>query len=328
MDPVTILVTGVAGFVGFHVASALLDRGEEVLGVDNLNDYYDPKLKAARLARIEGRQGFRFVYADIGRFEALLAAAEPALKRIDRIVHLAAQAGVRYSIDNPQAYVQSNLAGHINMLELARRIDGLKHLVYASSSSVYGGSQRIPFALDDPADQPTSLYAASKRSNELASIAYAGLYKMPQTGLRFFTVYGPMGRPDMAYYRFTEDMFAGKPIQVFGDGSQRRDFTYIDDIVAGVISALDRPSQDPAKLHRLYNLGNDRPNTLSRMIELIEQACNLKAERKILPVQPADVPATWADLTESRRDLGFDPKVPLEEGIPRFVQWYREFAGI
>ena len=221
----TILVTGVAGFIGFHVASALLDRGEEVLGVDNLNDYYSAGLKTARLSMLENRPGFRFVFADIGRIQALEAAVAPAMDEIEGIVHLAAQAGVRYSIDHAQAYLHSNFAGHLNVLELARKLDRLEHLVYASSSSVYGGSHRIPFALDDPVDQPTSLYAASKRSNELASVAYAGLYKIPQTGLRFFTVYGPWGRPDMAYYRFTANIMAGKPIEVFGDGTQRRDFT-------------------------------------------------------------------------------------------------------
>jgi UDP-glucuronate 4-epimerase len=249
------------------------------------------------------------------------------------VVHLAAQAGVRFSIEHAQAYVHSNLAGHLNILELARKLGHLTHLVYASSSSVYGGSQRIPFALDDPVDQPTSLYAASKRSNELASIAYAGLYQIPQTGLRFFTVYGPWGRPDMAYYRFTVAILNGRPIEVFGDGTQRRDFTYIDDIVAGVLAALDRPpptdsKSDAAQPHRLFNLGNDRPNTLNRLIELVEANCGCKAERKILPVQPADVPATWADISASRRDLGYTPKTPLEDGLPRFVDWYRKYANL
>jgi UDP-glucuronate 4-epimerase len=324
----TILVTGAAGFIGFHVANALLDRGETVLGLDNLNQYYDPKLKAGRLALLEQRKGFRFVYGDLGRFQALEAAAYNDMPRIDRIVHLAAQAGVRHSIDHPGDYLQSNLAGHLNVLELARRLPKLKHLVYASSSSVYGGSTAIPFALDNPVDQPTSLYAATKRSNELTSIAYAGLYKIPQTGLRFFTVYGPWGRPDMAYYRFTADALQGKPIPVYGDGSQSRDFTYIDDIVAGVVGALDRPPHSNASPHRLYNLGNDQPNTLDRLIELIEQACGKKVVRDVRAVQPADVPATWADISESRRDLDFAPRTPLEEGIPRFVAWYRGFAGV
>ena len=327
-DPMTILVTGAAGFIGFHVTNALLDRGEEVLGIDNLTQYYDPKLKAGRLERLEKRKGFRFVYADIGRFQALEAAAYNDMQKIDRIVHLAAQAGVRHSIDHPQDYLQSNHAGHLNILELARKLPNLKHLVYASSSSVYGGSTAIPFALDNPVDQPTSLYAATKRSNELTSKAYAGLYRIPQTGLRFFTVYGPWGRPDMAYYRFVADIFAGNPIPVYGDGSQSRDFTYIDDIVAGVIGALDRPPESNAAPHRLFNLGNDKPNTLNRMIEVIEEACGKKAVRDVKPVQPADVPATWADISESRRDIDFAPKTALEEGIPRFVEWYRGFAGV
>jgi UDP-glucuronate 4-epimerase len=258
----------------------------------------------------------------------LEAAVAPAIGSIDRIVHLAAQAGVRYSIDHPQAYLQSNYAGHLNVLEIARRIDRLKHLVYASSSSVYGGSARIPFSLSDPVDQPTSLYAATKRANELASISYAGLYRIPQTGLRFFTVYGPWGRPDMAYYRFVMDIFAGKKIPVFGDGAQQRDFTYVDDIVAGILAAMDHPPQSNAQPHRLFNLGNDKPNTLNRMIEIVEQACGRKAVREVLPVQPADVPATWADITETRHDLGFAPKTTLEDGIPRFVAWYREYAGV
>jgi UDP-glucuronate 4-epimerase len=328
----TVLVTGAAGFIGSHVSHALLDRGEEVLGLDSLNDYYDPKLKQARLERLEQRKGFKFVFADIGRIQALEAAVAPAIGSIDRIVHLAAQAGVRYSIDHPQAYLQSNYAGHLNMLEIARKIPSLRHMVYASSSSVYGGSTRIPFALNDPVDQPTSLYAATKRGNELASIAYAGLYKIPLTGLRFFTVYGPWGRPDMAYYRFVMDVFAGKKIPVFGDGSQSRDFTYIDDIVAGVLAALDRPPQAGSgantEPHRLFNLGNDKPNTLNRMIEIVEQACGRKAERNVLPVQPADVPATWADISETRRDLDYAPQMTLEDGIPRFVKWYRDYAGV
>jgi UDP-glucuronate 4-epimerase len=329
----TVLVTGAAGFIGYHVANALLDRGEPVLGIDNLTEYYDPKLKMGRLQRLEARKGFRFVFADIGRIQALEAAVQPAAGGIDRVIHLAAQAGVRYSIDHPQTYLQSNLAGHLNVLEVARRLPKLTSLVYASSSSVYGGSPRIPFKLDDPVDRPTSLYAATKRSNELTSISYAQLYKIPQTGLRFFTVYGPWGRPDMAYYRFIADILAGRPIPVYGDGSQQRDFTYIDDIVAGVIAALDRPPQDNGAQsndtpHRLFNLGNDRPNTLNRMIALLEEGCGRKAVRNTLPVQQADVPATWADISESRRDLDYAPRVTLEEGLPRAIAWYREFAGV
>jgi UDP-glucuronate 4-epimerase len=322
----TILVTGAAGFIGSHVSHALMDRGEAVIGIDNLNDYYDPKLKQGRLEKLQSRSDFKFMRLDFSDRNALDAALGEAAG-IEEIVHLGAQAGVRYSIANPYAYLQSNYAGHLNILELARRLPKLRHLVYASSSSVYGGSQRIPFALDDPADEPTSLYAASKRANELMSTAYAGLYKIPQTGLRFFTVYGPWGRPDMAYYRFVSDIFQGLPSPVYGDGSQRRDFTYIDDIVAGVVAALDRPPSGD-RPHRVFNLGNDRPNTLNRMIELIETECGRPVKRDVLPVQQADVPATWADISQSKSELGFVPQVSLEEGIRRFVGWYRDYANV
>lgn len=323
----TILVTGAAGFIGSHVSHALLDRGEAVLGIDNLNDYYDPRLKEGRLDKLVFRSGFEFLRLDFSDKSALHAALSGSSDGLTAIVHLGAQAGVRYSIDNPYAYLQSNYAGHLNILETARRLPNLRHLVYASSSSVYGASKQIPFSLDDPADEPTSLYAASKRANELMSLSYAGLYKIPQTGLRFFTVYGPWGRPDMAYYRFVSDVFQGLASPVYGDGSQQRDFTYIDDITAGVIAALDRPPEGD-RPHRIYNLGNDRPNTLNRMIELIEAECGRTLTRNVLPVQPADVPATWADITASKRELGFQPQVPLEEGIRRFVGWYRDFARV
>ncbi len=237
--------------------------------------------------------------------------------------------GRRAAFDRPSAGLSARqLRGHLNILELARRIPKLKHLVYASSSSVYGGSTAIPFALDNPVDRPTSLYAASKRANELASISYASLYRIPQTGLRFFTVYGPWAGRTWPITVSPADIFAGKPIPVHGDGSQSRDFTYIDDIVAGVIGALDRPPESNASPHRLFNLGNDKPNTLNRLIDLVEQACGKKAVRDVKPVQPADVPATWADITESRRDIDFVPRIALEEGIPRFVDWYRTFAGV
>ena len=321
----TILVTGAAGFIGSYVSKALLSRGEEVLGIDSLNTYYDPKLKQARLAELECNPAFKFVFADLGRFPALMAATDSARERITAIVHLAAQAGVRHSIDHPLDYLNANLGGHLHILELARQLPKLKHLVYASSSSVYGASQRIPFALDDPCDRPVSLYAATKRADELMSESYAGLYGIPLTGLRFFTVYGPAGRPDMAYFKFTAGILAGKPIDVMGDGTQRRDFTYIDDIVSGVIAALDRPpSRD--RLHRIFNLGNDRPERLSRLLELVEQACGKKAEIKTLPVAAGDVPSTWADISVSRSELGYDPKTPLEVGIPKFVEWYREYV--
>jgi UDP-glucuronate 4-epimerase len=323
----TILVTGAAGFIGSHVATALVERGEAVLGIDNLNDYYDPRLKERRLEKLAARLGFEFLRLDFADKVALDDALLSRGDEIKYIVHLGAQAGVRYSIDHPYAYLQSNYAGHLNILELARRLPRLKNLVYASSSSVYGASQRIPFSLNDPADEPTSLYAASKRANELMSVSYAGLYKIPQIGLRFFTVYGPWGRPDMAYYRFVSDAFQGLASPVYGDGTQRRDFTYIDDIVAGVLAALDRPPQGD-RPHRVYNLGNDRPNTLNRMIELIESASGRSVNRDVLPVQAADVPATWADISETRRDLGFVPRISLEEGISRFVSWYRDYAKL
>ncbi len=316
LNAMTILLTGAAGFIGSHVTRALIARGEEVLGIDSLNAYYDPKLKQARLHELERLKGFRFVFADLGRFPALMAATHAARDRITAVVHLAAQAGVRHSIDHPLDYLSANLGGHLHVLELARQLPNLRHLVYASSSSVYGASQRIPFALDDPCDRPVSLYAATKRSDELMSEAYAGLYGIPQTGLRFFTVYGPAGRPDMAYFKFTAGILAGRPIDVMGDGTQRRDFTYVDDIVAGVLAALDRPP-GRERLHRLFNLGNDRPERLSHLLELVERACGRKAEINHLPPAAGDVPSTWADISVSRSELGYDPKTPLEEGIPQ-----------
>lgn len=323
----TILVTGVAGFIGYHVAEALLARGQRVLGIDNMNSYYDTKLKQARLHRLERHPAFSYAFADIGRGLALNAAAHRHRADITGIVHLAAQAGVRHSIDHPTDYVGPNLSGHLNILELGRHLPGLQHLVYASSSSVYGNSRRIPFAIDDPVDSPTSLYAATKRADELMSISYAQLYHLPLTGLRFFTVFGPWGRPDMAYYRFTQAILAGEKIDVFGDGSVERDFTYIDDIVAGVLAALDRPPErHQAMPHRLYNLGSDRPVSLNHLIELVEQACGQKAERNVRPPAAGDVKATWADLTLSRADLGYEPKTTLAEGIEKFVAWYREYA--
>jgi UDP-glucuronate 4-epimerase len=318
-----VLVTGAAGFIGYHVAQALLARGERVLGLDNMNSFYDTRLKQARLENLERHPNFRYVFADIGRAPALLASVGKERDRISHIVHLAAQAGVRHSIDHPLDYVGPNLSGHLNMLELARHLPALKHFVYASSSSVYGASDKLPFALDDPVDQPLSLYAATKRADELMSIAYARLYRLAQTGLRFFTVYGPWGRPDMAYYRFAAAILAGKPVEIYGDGKAERDFTYIDDIVAGVLAALDRPPGDLPVPHRLYNLGNDRPERLEHLLALIEEACGRKAERRHLPPAAGDVKATWADLTASRRDLGYDPAIPLAVGIPKFVEWMR-----
>ena len=324
-----IIVTGVAGFIGSHVAHALLDRGEQVLGLDNLNSYYDPALKQARLAKFDGRNGFRFRRADIADPAALNEAVSDCLPKVEHIIHLAAQAGVRHSIDHPEEYARANLTGHFNMLELARRAPRLSHLVYASSSSVYGASKKVPFSLDDPADHPVSLYAATKRADELLSISHARIFKLPQTGLRFFTVYGPWGRPDMAYYKFTAAILGGQPIEVFGHGLLRRDFTYIDDIVSGVLAALDRPpAREAEEPHRLYNLGNDRPETVNELVEAVEAACGRKAIRVEKPMPPGDVPQTWADLSASRRDLGYAPKVALRDGIARFVAWYRDYAKV
>ncbi len=324
-----IIVTGVAGFIGFHVAQALLARGDQVLGLDSVNSYYDPALKRARLKKFEGRNGFRFQQVDIADPEALDAATSDALQRAKAIVHLAAQAGVRYSIEKPAEYARANLNGHFNMLELARRASKLEHFVYASSSSVYGASNKVPFALDDPADHPVSLYAATKRSDELMSVSYARIFKLPQTGLRFFTVYGPWGRPDMAYFKFTAAILGGKPIDVYGGGALKRDFTYIDEIVKGVLAALDRPpSSDEEEPHRLYNLGTDHPESVNDLVTAIETACGRQAIRVEKPVPAGDVLQTWADISVSRRDLGYDPKVHLTDGITRFVAWYREYAKI
>ena len=319
-----ILVTGAAGFIGHHVCVALLARGEIVVGVDNVNDYYDPALKEARLARLAGRNGFTFHRTDI----ADRAAVEALLTQhrdIDRIVHLAAQAGVRYSLVNPFAYTEANVTGQLVMLEAARRQPNFRHMVYASSSSVYGANRKLPFAIEDPVDRPVSLYAATKRAGELMAFNYSHLYGLPLTGLRFFTVYGPWGRPDMSAYLFTKAILAGEPIPVFNNGEMRRDFTYIDDIVAGTIAALDQPPEPGSEMHRLYNLGNHRSEPLMRFIGVIERACGRKAIVEFKPMQPGDVPETYADITASTRDLGFAPRTSIDEGIPRFVAWFREF---
>ena len=325
-----VLVTGVAGFIGMHVAKALLARGERVIGIDNLNDYYDVGLKEDRLAEIarEANDRFTLLRVDFADNAALLAALAP--HRFDRIVHLGAQAGVRYSLENPHAYVQSNLVGHVNMLELARA-RGVAHLVYASSSSVYGGGATLPFEVAARADRPLSLYAATKRADELMSETYAHLYRIPQTGLRFFTVYGPWGRPDMAMWLFTDAILAGRPIQVFNGGDMRRDFTFIDDIVAGVIGCLDQPPADDGTAkpggsispHRLYNIGNHRSERLDRLIDLIEAACGRPAIRIDQPIQPGDVKDTFADISDIARDIGFVPTIAIEQGVPRFVEWFR-----
>jgi UDP-glucuronate 4-epimerase len=333
-----VLVTGAAGFIGFNVSRHLLARGDTVLGIDSLNDYYDVTLKHARLAELNtlsanGNGSFSFKQVDFSDHVALDAALEA--EHFDRIVHLGAQAGVRYSIENPRAYLQANLAGHLNMIEIGRN-RRVEHLVYASSSSVYGGNDTLPFRVEDRVDQPLSLYAATKKADELMSETYAHLYRLPQTGLRFFTVYGPWGRPDMAMWLFTKAIFEGRPIDVFGEGRMRRDFTYIDDIVAGVVACLDNPPADDGAVkaggsispHRIYNIGNSRSEDLGEMIALIEQACGRPAERRLLPMQPGDVRDTFADIGAIQRDLGFEPRTTIAEGVPRFVQWYRDYHGL
>jgi UDP-glucuronate 4-epimerase len=320
------LVTGAAGFIGYHVARALLERGETVVGVDNLNPYYSVALKEARLALLRSQSSFVFEQADIADRAAVaqLVARHPG---IDRIVHLAAQAGVRYSVQNPYAYVEANVMGHLVLLEAARRLDGLRSLVYASSSSVYGGNKKQPFSVADAVDTPVSLYAATKRADELITEAYCHLYRLPCTGLRFFTVYGPWGRPDMAAYLFTDAIVAGRPIDVYNEGRMARDFTYIDDIVAGVIAALDRPPAANAAgvRHGIYNLGNHRPEKLLDFIAVLERELGRTAEKRLLPMQPGDVAESFADIEATQRDLGFDPKTPIEVGLARFVAWYKSY---
>lgn len=316
-----ILLTGAAGFIGFHVARALLARGDEVIGIDNVNDYYDVKLKEARLTQLRTFKNFTFHKFDIADRENILPLAKAGATHI---VHLAAQAGVRYSLINPFAYARTNLDGHLVMLELARQTHGLAHFVYASSSSVYGGNTKTPFAVEDAVEKPVSLYAATKRADELMSWTYAHLYKIPVTGLRFFTVYGPWGRPDMAAYIFTKQILAGEPIRVFNNGKMKRDFTFIDDVVTGVLAALERPpaGSPPAKL---YNLGNSRAENLMDFIAALEKALGQKAQTDFQPLQPGDVAETFADITASARDFGFRPKTPISEGIPKFVEWYKGY---
>jgi UDP-glucuronate 4-epimerase len=317
---VTVLLTGAAGFIGYHVAEALLARGEDVLGLDDLNPYYDVRLKEARLARLQARPGFTFRRLDIadrGAMEAV-AAEFPAIRRI---IHLAAQAGVRHSLVDPYAYVSTNVMGHLVVLETARRLAGLEHLVYASSSSVYGANRTLPFAESDRVDHPTSLYAATKRADELMSAAYGHLFGLPQTGLRFFTVYGPWGRPDMAYFFFAEAIMAGTPITVF-EGRLKRDFTYIDDIVAGVLGCLDRPPASGAA-PRLLNIGNHRSEPVARLIALLEEGLGRRAVVRAAPRPRADVEETFAAITAIGELTGFTPRTTLEQGIPRFLDWFR-----
>jgi UDP-glucuronate 4-epimerase len=331
----TILITGAAGFIGFHTAHRLLARGEQVIGIDNLNDYYDVSLKSARLSDLKSKyhNGFSFMPCDFADMNALQAVLAP--HKISGIVHLGAQAGVRYARTHPHAYVQSNLVGHVNMLEVARHHDGLTHMVYASSSSVYG-SNALPahgFGVDQRVDQPRSLYAATKKADELMSETYAYLYKVPQTGLRFFTVYGPWGRPDMALWGFTKAILADQPITIFNNGEMRRDFTYIDDIVSGVVACLDNPPADDGREkaggsvnpHRIYNIGNHRSEELMHMIGTLEAALGKTAVKTYAPMQADDVKDTYADISAISRDLGYAPTTSIETGIPKFVDWYKAY---
>ncbi len=330
-----ILVTGAAGFIGFHVSQGLLARGDEVVGLDNLNDYYDPRLKAARLEILQRHEKFRFVERDLidrGGIETLFAT-----ENFGRVVHLAAQAGVRNSIENPHIYVTSNVTGFLHIIEGCRH-HGVEHLVYASTSSVYGANTHMPFSVDQNVDHPLTLYAATKKANELMAHSYSSLYGLPTTGLRFFSVYGPWGRPDMALFKFTANILAGKPIDVFNYGRHKRDFTYVGDIAAGVIAAVDRiaspdagwnsdapnPSTSRAP-YRLYNIGNQRPVELLRYIEVLEQYLGRKAQKNLLPLQPGDVPDTLADVEALTRDVGYRANTPVEEGVKLFVEWYRDY---
>ncbi len=324
-----VLVTGAAGFIGMHTAEALLDGGERVVGIDNLNDYYDVSLKQARLARLEGRDGFQFSRLDIADRDGVQSLMD-ANPDIDRVIHLAAQAGVRYSLENPFAYLRSNIEGHVVLLEACRSLPRLAHFVYASSSSVYGANTKMPFSVDDRADRQVSLYGATKKSMEMISHSYACIYKLPLTGLRFFTVYGPWGRPDMAYFSFTRKIIAGEAIPVFNEGQMRRDFTYIDDVVAGILGCLKRPpsAEGVPGPHQVYNLGNHRSEALMDFIGEIEKVLGRTASMEFLPMQAGDVKETYADIEASRRDFGFDPKTAIDEGIPRFIEWYREYYGV
>ncbi len=344
-----ILVTGSAGFIGYHTAAKLLERGDSVVGLDSINEYYNPQLKRDRLKQLEGRAGFEFVQMHLEDRNALQKLFEQ--HRFDSVIHLAAQAGVRYSLTNPNAYVDSNLVGFTSILECCRHHQ-IGHLVYASSSSVYGANRKIPFSVEDRVDHPLSLYAATKKANELMAHTYSHLFRLPTTGLRFFTVYGPWGRPDMALWLFTEAIFKGKPIDVFNHGRMQRDFTYIDDITEGVIRVNDNvprcsvgesdaakevpnpansdaDSRSPTSApYRIYNIGNNKPVELMQMIRTLESCIGRKAEMRMLPMQPGDVPSTFADIDALQRDVGFRPDTPIETGIERFVSWYKSYHGV
>jgi UDP-glucuronate 4-epimerase len=329
------LVTGVAGFIGFHVARRLLERGDEVVGLDNLNDYYDVRLKQHRMGEIEAEHQFTFHLLDVADRKAMTTLF--ANEKFDRVIHLAAQAGVRYSLTHPEAYIDANLVGFGNILEGCRQ-SGVKHLTYASSSSVYGANTEMPFSVHQNVDHPLSLYAATKKANELMAHTYSHLYGLPTTGLRFFTVYGPWGRPDMALFLFTKAILDGKPIDVFNNGNMRRDFTYIDDVVEGVIRVSDQVAgpdpewtgarPDPASSrapYRIYNIGNHQPVELMHLISTLEECLGKTARKNMLPMQPGDVPATFADVDDLVRDVGFQPSTPISEGVRRFVEWYRGY---
>ena len=330
-----ILVTGTAGFIGYSLTQRLLARGDTVIGLDNVNDYYNVQLKEDRLAQLAQAKGenFTFIRQDFADYAALITALQG--QEFDRIVHLGAQAGVRYSIQNPHAYIHSNMSGHLNLLEVARH-RGVGHMVYASSSSVYGGNTKLPFAVEDRVDHPMSLYAATKKADELMSETYAHLYRLPLTGLRFFTVYGPWGRPDMMMWIFTRKILAGEPIPVFNHGDMYRDFTFIDDIITGVVAALDNPPSDDGKEkaggslkpHRLYNIGNHSSEHLMKVVSVLESELGRKAEVDFQPMQPGDVRQSFADIAAISRDLGFQPTTGIEAGIPKFVKWYRDYHGV
>jgi UDP-glucuronate 4-epimerase len=333
-----ILVTGAAGFIGYHTAKRLLERGDEVVGLDNLNEYYDVTLKHARLAQLEAQRNFRFVKLDLAERAGM--AKLFTTEKFARVVHLGAQAGVRYSVEHPFAYIDSNLVGMMTVLEGCRH-NGVEHLVYASTSSVYGANTKMPFTVHQNVDHPLSLYAATKKSNELMAHAYSSLYKLPVTGLRFFTVYGPFGRPDMALFMFTKSILAGKPIDVFNYGHHKRDFTYVDDIVEGVVRASDHvatsntawlgDAPDPATSlapYRVYNIGNHRPVELTRYIEVLEKCLGRKAQKNLLPLQLGDVPDTWADVEDLAADVGYRPSTPIEVGVKRFVDWYVDYYHV
>ena len=331
----SVLITGAAGFIGAATARALLSRGESVLGIDNLNSYYDPSLKQARLDGLSRDYGDRFQFERLDFSDAEALGKLSRKSEFDRIVHLGAQAGVRYSLENPAAYFQSNLVGHGNVIELARQRRS-SHFVYASSSSVYGSNKSLPFRVEDRVDHPLSLYAASKKANELMSESYANIHGLPSTGLRFFTVYGPWGRPDMAMWIFLKALYAGEPLPLFNRGEMRRDFTYVDDIVSGIVACLDGPPQDDGLVkagggtgpHAIYNIGNHRSEDLMRVVDLLEQATGRKALIDPQPMQPGDVKDTFADISAMERDHGFHPITTIDEGVPRFVAWYRQYHGL